>query len=321
MRVLVLGAAGFAGRHLCAELLARGHTVLPAGRSTPEPGFLPRGCESWKGCDVTDPVAVRVALEAAAPEAVVALAGISSPPVANRDPSTAFRVNALGVVHLLEAIERSGARVRAAIVSSGEIYGPGGPSGSPIAETEPPRPASLYAVSKAAADEAARAYAARGLDVVVLRPFNHAGPGQARGFVCTDFASQVASVARGLRRGPIEVGDLDAVRDFTDVRDVVRGYALALERARSGEVYNLCSGRPVPVREILDGLCSIAGIAPEVRVAHDRRRPGEDRGSFGSREKAARELGWEPGIPLRRTLEDVLAAEDAALDGAVASGG
>lgn len=320
MRVLVLGAAGFAGRHLCVELLRRGHVVLPAGRTTPASGGLPPGCGPWRSCDVTDPASVRGSLEAAAPQAIVLLAGLASPPAASRDPAAAMRVNALGVVHLLDAVERSGARPRVAVVTSGEVYGPGGPSGPPIEESEPLRPSNLYAVSKAAADEAARAFAARGLDVVVLRPFNHAGPGQARGFVCPDFASQVAAIARGRRPGPIEVGNLDVARDFSDVRDVVRGHASALERGRAGEAYNLCSGRATTVRWILEELCSIAGISPEVRVADARRRPGEGRGNWGSREKAARELGWEPEIPLRRTLEDVLDAELRSIGAAAAAG-
>lgn len=321
MRILVLGAAGFAGRHLCAELLRRGHGVLPAGRSAPPPGALPESCDPWRSCDVTEPSSVRGTLEGSAPDAVVALAGLASPPVANRDPAAAMRVNALGVVHLLDAVERSGARVRVAVVTSGEVYGRGGPAGSPIEESEPMRPASLYAVSKAAADEAARAFAARGQDVVVLRPFNHAGPGQPPGFVCPDFASQVAAIARGLHRGPIEVGNLDVERDFSDVRDVVRGYACAIEGGRAGEAYNLCSGRATRVRTILEELCSIAGIEPEVRVASDRRRLGEGKGTWGSRAKAARDLGWEPAIPLRQTLLDVLDAEMKARGAAAAAVG
>lgn len=321
MKVLVLGAAGFAGRHLCHELLGRGHEVLPAGRTTPGPHSLPEGCGPWRNCDVTDAGAVRGLVDAAAPDAVLVLAGLSSQAAANRDPAAALRVNALGVVHVLDAIFRAGARTRAAIVTSGEVYGPGGPAGSPIEECEPLRPSSLYGVSKAAADEAARAFAARGQDVVVLRPFNHAGPGQSRGFVCPDFASQVAAIARGHGAGLIEVGNLDVARDFSDVRDVVRGYAAALERGRAGEAYNLCSGRATLVREILDGLCSIAGISPEVRVTADRRRSGEARGTFGSREKAARELGWEPAIPLRRTLEDLLLAEMRAPGASAATAG
>ena len=308
MKILVLGASGFAGRPLVRELLARGHEVVGAGRSPePPPAMAARGAgPAWLPCDVTDPEAVRATLGAALPEAVVVLSGLASPPAANRAAPEAFRVNALGVVHLLDAIERGGGRIRAAIVTSSEVYGAGGSAGSPIHESEPLRPATLYGASKAAADHAAMAFAARGLDVVVLRPFNHAGAGQKRDFVCADFAHQLVEIARGRRESVMEVGDLDVQRDFTDVRDIVRGYALGVERGRAGEAYNLCSGRPTSIREILSMLCDLAGVAPEIRSPAVRRRAGEPGVVFGSPAKAAEHLGWQPEIPLREMLAWVL---------------
>lgn len=310
MRVLILGAGGFAGRHLARELAGRGHEVVasvrpraPGAASPPEVS----GAVAVVPCDVAEPARVAAALAEASPEAVVALAGTSSPVAAAAEPAAAFRANTLGVVHLLDAIARHPRPPRALVVTSGAVYGAGRGDGAPIDEDEPLRPRGIYAASKAAADHAAAAFAERGLDVVVARPFNHTGPGQRRDFVCADFADQVAAIRDGRAVGPVRVGNLDVERDFGDVRDVVRGYALALERGRAGRAYNLCTGRATAVREILAVLGELAGVAIETRSAAERLRPDEPPRIVGSARRAADELGWVPEIPLRRTLADLLA--------------
>lgn len=304
MRVLILGATGFAGRHLADQLLEQGHEVVGAARRVGGGG--PGGCRLLR-CDVTRREEVRAALEESAASAVVLLAGISSPPAAQADPEAAYRVHALGAVHLLaEAAARSPAP-RVLLVTSSEVYGEVSPADLPLREEAPLCPTTIYAASKAAADLAARAFArSSGADVVRVRAFNHTGPGQRRDFVCADFAAQVAAIAAGRRAPRIEVGNLDAERDFTDVRDIVRGYAAALVRGRAGEVYNLCSGRPRRIGAILDELCQLAGVRPEVRVAPERRRRAEVPAYWGSPAKAEAELGWRPEIPWRRTLADLL---------------
>jgi len=318
MRVLIVGAAGFAGRYLARELLARGHDVVGgtrSGGSDEAPAARPGGGE-WPdalpripllACDVRSPEQIASALDATAPDAVLLLAGLASPPEANADPAAAFEVHVLGTVHVLAAMARSAPRARALIVTSSEVYGRVAARDLPIREDAPLRPEAMYAASKAGADLAAAAFgASRGLDVVRLRPFNHTGPGQRPTFVCPDFASQIAAIVAGRRPPQMEVGNLDVRRDFSDVRDVVRGYALALERGRPGEAYNLCSGAPTAIREILDVLCDLAGVRPEIRAAPGRTRGGEIQTLYGSFEKAAAELGWRPELPLRTTLGDVL---------------
>jgi GDP-4-dehydro-6-deoxy-D-mannose reductase len=325
MRVLIAGAAGFAGRYLARELVARGHEVFAGTRSggTDEapvgregegrPDLLPP--VPLLPCDVTSRAQVEAAIAAARPDAVVLLAGLAMPAAANAEPERAFDVHALGAVHVLEAVARVTPSARAAIVTSSEVYGRFSPDELPLDEATPLRPESVYGASKAAADLAAAAIgAARGLDVVRLRPFNHTGPGQVRDFVCPDFAAQVAAIARGRRPARVEVGNVDVRRDVSDVRDVVRGYALALERGRAGEAYNLCSGREVAIRSILETLCELAGIQPEVATVPGRARAAEPPVVFGSFAKAAEELAWQPEIPLRRTLEDILALALAAED-------
>ena len=213
-----------------------------------------------------------------------------------------------GTVNVLETVAELRRPVRVLMVTSSEAYGRAGIEGSPLGEDAPLQPTSIYAASKAAADLAAEAFArSRALDVVRVRPFNHTGPGQRPDFVCPDFARQVAEIADGRRPPVIEVGNLDVGRDFSDVRDVVRGYADALAHGRSGEVYNLCAGHPIAIRSILDDLCALAGVSPEIRTASERFRPAEVPAYWGSAAKAETVLGWRPEIPWRQTLGDLLA--------------
>ncbi len=309
MRALILGVTGFAGRYLAAELARLGYEVWGAARSPgAERSAVPLATRRLLRCDVTSAEEVRDALAVSAPDAVVLLAGVSSPPAAGRAPDHAFHVHAVGAANVLAAVAASARRIRVLLVTSSEVYGESGRNGSPLVEDAPLRPVSVYAASKAAADLAGAAFAAaHGVDVVRVRPFNHTGPGQRRDFVCPDFAAQVAEVAAGRRPPVIDVGNLDVRRDFSDVRDIVRGYAAALLHGRSGGVYNLCSGRAIAVRDVLAELCAIAGVTLDVREDPARRRPGEISAFWGSADKARTELGWRPEIPWRRTLEDLLA--------------
>lgn len=305
MRVLILGSTGFAGRHLADELQGRGHEVLGAARRVPEGGRDAAG-RPVSCCDVTSPEDVRAAIEGSAAAAVVLLSGMAFAPASSDDPAAAFRVHALGAVHVLDAVQRSARPIRVLLVTSSEVYGEVSPDELPVREETPLRPTSIYAASKASADLAGRAFALQqGLDVVRVRAFNHTGPGQRPDFVCPDFAGQVAAIATGQRVPRMEVGNLDVYRDFSDVRDIVRGYAAALERGRAGEAYNLCSGRATLVRSILEDLCRIAGVSPEVRVASNRRRRAEVPKYWGSPRKAEAELGFRVEIPWEQTLADL----------------
>ena len=311
MRVLIFGATGFAGRYLARELVQLGHQVWGAVRSADAaataPHPVPLAVAELRRCDVTDEAQVDDVLAAAKADAVVQLAGLASPPEANRHPEQAFRVHVTGTVNVLGAIARQGRATRVLVVTSSEAYGSTGRVASPLDEEAALHPTSIYAASKAAADLAAEAFAlARGVDVVRVRPFNHTGPGQRRDFVCPDFATQVAAIAAGHRPAVLQVGNLDAQRDFSDVRDIVKGYVAALLHGRTGEAYNLCSGNGTSIRDILATLCELAGIAPEVRQDGSRQRVAEVPAYWGSGAKARRELGWETRIPWRQTLEDLL---------------
>lgn len=311
MRTLIFGVTGFAGRYLVGELARRGHEVWGASRSL-DPGSAAHPLSIARlpllRCDVADAAQVRDVLGAVRPDAIVLLSGLASPPEADRHPAQAFAVHVGGTVSVLQTMAEVCRAARVLLVTSSEAYGRAGIDASPLGEDAPLLPTSVYAASKAAADLAAEALArSRGLDVVRVRPFNHTGAGQRADFVCPDFARQVADIAAGRRAAVLEVGNLDVRRDFSDVRDIVRGYADALEHGRAGEVYNLCSGRAITIRSILDELCALAGVAPEIRSTPERFRPAEVPAYWGSGAKAEAAWGWRAETPWRKTLADLLA--------------
>lgn len=312
MRVLILGVTGFAGGYLARELAHEGDEVWGAGRPRAGGGYsrpveIDGAPVPMVPCDITDPASITAALEASRPEAVALLAGLAFAPLSNLDPAAAYRVHAEGAVNVLEQTLRYDEAVRVLLVTSSEVYGAVGEGDLPVNEETALRPTSIYAASKAAADLAGRAFAlAKGANVVRVRPFNHTGPGQRTEFVCPDFASQVAAIVRGEKEPVMEVGNLAPRRDFTDVRDIARGYVAALKKGRAGEVYNLCQGRAIGIGDILKDLCRLAGVSPEIRTAAHRKRRAEVPAYWGSPAKAREELQWEPRLAWEQTLADLL---------------
>jgi GDP-4-dehydro-6-deoxy-D-mannose reductase len=254
--------------------------------------------------------AVAAAVAAARPEAVVHLAGQAFVPPSIADPLPTLATNAAGTAHVLEAVRAVSSRsapVRTLVVGSAEVYGIQPPERMPIDESVPLRPENPYAASKAAAEMYAGAWSrVYGLDIVVARPFNHIGPGQDARFVVPSFARQLAEIAAG---GPrvISVGNLSAERDFLDVRDVARAYVALLANGRSGNVYNVCSGRSVAIQEVLRSLITIARVPVEVREDPERMRPSDLPVLFGDASKLRAETGWEPQFTLAASLRDIYA--------------
>jgi GDP-4-dehydro-6-deoxy-D-mannose reductase len=193
------------------------------------------------------------------------------------------------------------------VVGSAEEYGPVEPKDLPLREDRPLLPASPYAVSKVAQACLARQYgAASGMRVVLTRTFHHTGPGRGEAFAESSFARQIAEAEGGLRPPMLQVGNLNAVRDFTDVRDVVRAYWALLERGEAGAVYNVCSGRGRTIRELLDILLSISGAKLDVKVEPERLRPADVPAQFGDPRRLQEATGWAPRLPLEQTLRDLL---------------
>lgn len=289
MRALVTGACGFVGKHLVRHLLDSGDEVVGTYLG-PKPDPI-EGARLLP-LDITDRDACSRLLNSEKPEVIYHLAGISFVPEAEADFGRTLQVNVTGAVNLCRA------EATFVFASSSEVYGQA--EALPIEETAPLRPANAYSLSKMFAEAALARYAKR---LVILRPFNHLGPGQSDRFAASTFARQLAAIARGQAEPVLKVGNLEAVRDFSDVRDVVRGYRLAALR-REG-VFNLCSGRGVPVADLLHGLIEASGLNVEIVQDPERMRPAEVPFFYGSFRLAKESLGWEPTITLDATLRDV----------------
>jgi len=290
VRILVTGASGFAGRHLCQYLASIGDTVI-ACPGPDGPGSL----------DVTDASAVAHRIGDSQPEAIVHLAGVSSVASSHNEPARTFAVNALGTVNLLQAVRASSPTSRLLLIGSGEMYGRVA-EGRLAEENDSLKPLSPYASSKCTAELVARQFAASyGLEVVCARPFNHVGLGQAPQFVVPSFARQLAAAKRGDGPAVIRVGDLSPVRDFLHVEDIVRGYRILLQPTTPLGTYNICSGVGRSIRSILDELIEISSVRAKIMVAADRLRTAEIPRLVGDPTRLLA-LGWKP----RRTLHDAL---------------
>jgi GDP-4-dehydro-6-deoxy-D-mannose reductase len=241
------------------------------------------------------------------PDGVFHLAAMSSVPVSYADPWETIGNNIQAQLNVLEAVRRHQASARVLIVGSNEEYGPPTADDLPLTEDSPLRPANPYAVSKVSQDLLGlQYYMSHGLRVIRVRPFNHTGPGQSERFVVPAFARQIALIEAGQQDPTLRVGNLNAGRDFSDVRDIVRGYRLALRDGVPGEAYNLASGRSRLIREVLDSLVSLSRAAVSVEVDPARFRPVDVPEVYGSAEKLRRATGWEPRVPFERTLKDTL---------------
>ena len=310
MRVLITGVTGFVGPYLAAELAAEPEVelfgmALDAGGAQAG-GALPSGITILLG-DVTDDASIRTVLEEARPDVVFHLAGASSGAAAWHRPVACYEVNAVGTLRLLEGIRRLGLAATTIVASSGEVYGSAEDEAHPLTEDSPLRPLSPYAASKASQDLVAAQYPrAYGMRVIRLRLFNHTGPRHPEQFVASSFARQIARIERGLQEPVLEVGNLDARRDFVDVRDVARAYRLAACRSLRGDVFNICSGRAVSIRRILELLLGLARCEVAVHPDPERMRPADIPLLIGDPRRFREATGWVPEIPLEQTLSDLL---------------
>ncbi|HOC41389.1 MAG TPA: GDP-mannose 4,6-dehydratase [Thermoanaerobaculales bacterium] len=310
MRALITGVTGFVGPYLAAELVGEPGAELFGmaldASAAKANGALPAGLETLEG-DITDDGSIRTVLEAARPQVVFHLAGASSGAAAWHRPAECLEVNALGTLRLLEGVRRLGLDATTVVASSGEVYGSADDEAHPLTEESPLRPLSPYAASKASQDLVAAQYPrAYGMRVIRLRLFNHTGPRHPEQFVASSFARQIARIERGLQEPVIRVGNLDARRDFVDVRDVARAYRLAARRDLRGEVFNVCSGRAVSIRQVLDLLRGLARCEVTVRTDPERMRPADIPLLIGDPRRFREATGWAPTIPIERTLADLL---------------
>lgn len=308
MRIFITGATGFAGSHLVDLLLEAGHQVFALVHSASSLRELPdhEQVTAITG-DLLDLESLKRAVTQAQPDAVYHLAGQAYPARSWQDPAFTLVVNAGGTANLLEAAVHGG-RPRVVVVTSADIYGMVQAGDLPLTEQSPPQPRHPYGVSKWAAGQLVSLYWQRyELPAIEARPFNHIGPGQAPGFVVPDFASQLAAIKLGQRPPTMQVGNLDAQRDFTDVRDVVRAYVNLAEKGQPGEAYLICSGQPVAIHYLLATLAELANTRVELEYDPARLRPSDIPCLYGSYDKVRQHTGWQPHIHLRQSLADALA--------------
>jgi GDP-4-dehydro-6-deoxy-D-mannose reductase len=306
-RIFITGATGFAGRHLMEALRSSENFIY--GTTYPQPPHPEEN--NILHLDLRSERDVFEAVRFARPDWVFHLAAVSNVRQSWERKKETMETNVMGTFFLFEAVKKFAPGARILFISSSDVYGvppgAGETASKAFSEDDPFQLVSPYALSKFGGELMAGFYhRSEGLDLVIARPFPHTGPGQSPDFVCSDWARQIIQVERGNQEAVIRVGNADVSRDFTDVRDAVRAYVLLLEKGRSGEAYNVCSGRGTALRKILDVLLSSA--SKDLRVEQD---PGKVRKVdilhlVGDSRKIRTETGWEPAIPLERTLADLL---------------
>lgn len=301
-KALVTGACGFVGPYLVDELIQSGYDVTATYMVEPKKRIA--GAR-YERLDITNFEDCSRVLAAAKPDMIFHLAGIAFVPEAESNFERTLQINVAGVNNVIRIPFLLEQPTTFVCISSAEVYGRIFPKDLPLHEGLLPQPQSNYSLSKLYAELLVKKYADRTplINPIYARPFNHIGAGQDPRFVASSFAKQLADIKRGKSAPCLKVGNLEAERDFSDVRDVVRGYRLAAEQG-SG-TYNFCSGRPLKIKALLDKLIVMSGLSVTIEEDQERMRPAETPVIYGSFEKAKRELGWEPRIDINQTLRDL----------------
>ena len=304
-RILVTGVSGFVGNHLVAELKKYGYEVVGVGGPRLTGTHKPNtdAITTYYEIDLVDKAQVDT-IDFTNVTGVIHLAGLAAVGPSFDNPVEYIHKNAAMEINLIEAALKQKCKPRFVVVSSGALYDP--TAELPITETSSVVPSSPYAVSKIAQEKMGQYYGLRGLEVIIARPFNHIGPGQNIGFIAPDLTKQIIDIEHGKATG-IMVGNLDAKRDYTDVRDIARGYRLLLESGIPGEIYNICTGTSLSGNELLKMLLKHTEITPTITQDSSRMRPSDTPDIYGSHDKLTRDTGWQPEISLDQTLEDVVA--------------
>ena len=306
MKILVTGGSGFVGQHLIRELLNQHYDVYSTFLEPPVPeNLLP--ANHWFHLDNLNEDNWRSILKNLQPDGILHLAGLANVANSWEQPRTFLRINCEGTLLLLETVRQLRLKPRIIVVGSAEVYGLVRPEDNPVSENHPVHPRSPYGTSKACQEIVAQQYAqAFAIDVILTRPFNHIGPGQRLGYVAADFAAQIAAIEAHLQEPVIRVGNLSAVRDFTDVRDIARAYRLLLESGQTHTIYNICSGRGVSIQELLETMLTLTSADVRVEVVPEKYRPVDLPVLVGDPTRIRKTTGWQPTITLEDTLRDIL---------------
>jgi GDP-4-dehydro-6-deoxy-D-mannose reductase len=298
---LITGAAGFAGSHLLDHLISLEPAITAWSSPRTEPTTVRHSNVRWDAIDLLDRESVFRAIDDLRPSVVYHCAGAADAAASWRDPVTPLQVNTLGTHNLLEAMRRAGLDSPVLMTGSAAIYRS---RIAPLSEDAPIGPSSPYGLSKLAQEMVAER--ATWAAVYLARPFNHAGPRQSPAYVTSSFARQIAEIEAGLGEPVMEVGNLDARRDITDVRDTVRAYRMLVEAGRPGRPYNVCRGLAYRIGDLLDTLLGFARARIRVSVDPARLRPSDDPVLMGDPSRIATEVGWRAEIPIDETLRDLL---------------
>lgn len=301
MRILITGGTGFVGAHLIRFLRTQDNDifVLASGKPTSQESGV-----EYHEADIRDANAVYSLLREINPAQIYHLAGITAVDVSWRNPRLTYEVNVFGALNLFEAAMNLPLPPRILNVSTSQVYAS---AAGALTEESPLRPGNPYAASKAMTELLVAQYRDRESGgILTVRPFNHSGCGQLPNFVLPSIAKQFAEIEMGLRPPKLSLGNLNVKRDFTDVRDVVRAYALVLETGRTSEVYNVCSGTPVLLADIINMFQTVSGINVTVDIDPNKVRPAEFATVLGDPSKLEAETGWQREIALQETLKDML---------------
>jgi len=288
MKVLVTGVSGFVGQILCGRL--RDMELCTA-----------------EGVDIRFPAQLADLMSQGPFDWVIHLAAQSFVPESFRDPRSTYDVNFFGTLNLLEALQANKFAGRFLYIGTGDAYGLVAESALPVKEELALKPRNPYAVSKVAAEALCYQWSQTSdFDVLMARPFNHIGPGQSERFAISDFAKQIVEVKKGIRSPVLQVGDIDASRDFTDVEDVVEAYFALLQKGRSGEVYNVCSENEYTIRSLIERMIAIVGKDIAIEIDPSRFRRSEQRRVWGCSQKLRNDTAWKPTISIEESLQRVL---------------
>ncbi|MFC5528574.1 GDP-mannose 4,6-dehydratase [Cohnella yongneupensis] len=309
MKALVTGVSGFVGSHMAEFLLQKGVEVVGTIRNRSRMNHIEHMLRDLHlvECELRDPFSVETLVKTEKPDLIFHLAAQSFVPTSWNAPMDTINNNIAGQLHIFEAVRRFDLPSKIQIACSSEEYGHVDPHETPILESNPLRPLSPYAISKVAQDLMGyQYYKSYGLHVIRTRTFNHTGPRRGEQFVTSNFAKQIADIEKRLQPPVMSVGNLEAKRDFTDVRDVVRAYWLALEKGQPGEVYNIASGTCWSIADMLKLLLSFSDANIETRQDPARMRPSDVELLLGNYDNFHAATGWRPEIPFERTMLDLL---------------
>lgn len=307
-RILITGASGFVGQILCRALSESGQHVIALVSNNSGPAA---DAAQTLHCDIRDYNALQSSIAEAAPTHVVHLAAITHVPTSFKDPQLTWQTNVMGSINLLQALRSVSPEAFVLFVSSSEVYGAAFKRGAALTEDSPCQPLNPYAASKQAAEVAFNEYFRQGQPGVIVRPFNHIGAQQSADFVTASFAKQIALIEAGKQEPVLKVGNLQAERDFLDVRDVCNAYVALLGLADRSDGYprrlNICSGKPRKIRAILDCLIAMSSKTIEIVEDPERMRPSDIPSASGDNSLIGETTGWTPGIDLEETLAGILA--------------